>query len=222
MCHFPDINYQAEFARLENQWVNVLPPSPTALYTLLKNRQLVGEQFLDGIDNMEDLENEIFDCIDHYPENNTLERIFYLIQIWGGITGRGIFIKQDFEWSVFSPAYTKLVDVCRNIEKLDGNTCHTVLSAIQTFRQNLREIGYKGMGIAFITKHTRFWMHRNLPDDMLPIYDSTFSTHIMACGNATERDLPIFWHGMIQKATDENISLTALERQLFNHFQNLG
>ena len=222
MFHFPNINYQAEFVRLENEWVRVLPPSPTALYTLLQNRHLVDNQFLDGIHNMEKLETEIFNCIDDYPENDvSLERIFYLIQIWGGITGRGLFIKQNFDWSVFSPAYTELVNVCRDIKQLDDTTCETVFSAIIAFKEKLRKIGYKGMGIAFITKHTRFWMHRNLPDDMLPIYDSTFSNHIMHRGNsATLRDLPIFWRGMLQKATIENISLTALERQLFNHFQN--
>ena len=222
MCHFPEINYQAEFVGLENKWVGVLPPSPRGLYTLLQNRHLVDEQFLDGIQDMEELENEIFYCIDHYPEKSvSLERIFYLIQIWGGRAGRGLFIKQDFDWSVFSPAYTELVNVCRNIENLDGNTCEVVFSAISSFIEKLREIEYKGMGVAFITKHTRFWMHRNLPDDMLPIYDSTFSNHIMHRGNsATLRDLPIFWRGMLQKATIENISLTALERQLFNHFQN--
>ena len=222
MCHFPNINYQAEFVILENEWVHVLPPSPRALYTLLQNKHLVDARFLDGIHNMEELEYEIFNCVDYYPENSvSLERIFYLIQIWGGRTGRGLFINQDFDWSVFSPAYTKLVNVCRNIENLDGNTCEAVFSAITSFIENLHEIEYKGMGVAFITKHTRFWMHRNLPNDMLPIYDSTFSNHIMHRGNsATLRDLPIFWSGMIKKATEESISLTALERQLFNHFQN--
>lgn len=223
MCHFPDINYQAEFVRLENEWVGVLPPSPKGLYTLLQNRHLVDEQFLDGIQDMEELETEIFNCIDDYSENDvSLERIFYLIQIWGGIMAKGIFIKQNFDWSVFSPAYTELVNVCREIKQLDDTTRETVFSAIIAFMEKLRKIGYRGMGIAFITKHTRFWMHRNLPNDMLPIYDSTFSYHIMHRGTiATPQDLPIFWSGMIQKATQENIHLTTLERLLFNHFRNL-
>ena len=223
MFHFPNINYQAEFGRLENKWVGRLPPSPKGLYTLLQNRHLVDKQFLDGIQDMEELETEIFNCIDRYPEKGvSLERIFYLIQIWGGIMAKGIFIKQNFDWSVFSPAYTELVNVCRDIKQLDDTTCETVFSAITAFMKKLDEIKYSGMGIAFITKHTRFWMHRDLPNDMLPIYDSTFSKHIMHRGtNATKQDLPIFWSGMIQKAKQENIHLTTLERLLFNYFQNL-
>lgn len=77
------------------------------------------------------------------------------------------------------------------------------------------------MGVAFTTKHVRFWMHKNLPDNMLPIYDSTFSENLTHEGRyATIKHLKPFWIAMIKKSEESDIGLTSLERQLFNYYQS--
>lgn len=76
------------------------------------------------------------------------------------------------------------------------------------------------MGVAFITKHTRFWMHKCLPNEMLPIYDSTFSFYVMRKGrNAQLKDLLAYWDAMIHKSSTEGVSLTALERAIFKYYR---
>ncbi len=220
MCVFPNINYIDHFSPLQNGPANQLPPSPRGMLTILINRGLVEEDFLAGIHNMNELEAYIFELIDHYPENGVpTERIFHLIEIWGGRTGRGLYCHQPFNWLDVEPLYTGLIDYFRNIEIIDDQTLIHATNAVNTFYNALQNIGYKGMAIAFITKHTRFWMHRNLPENMLPIYDSTFSTNVMRKAGTYYRHLLPYWRGMVAKAEMEDVSLTSLERQLFNHFQ---
>lgn len=169
-----------------------------------------------------ELEYAIFELIDSYQENDdTLEKIFHLIQIWGGRTGRWIYIKQVFHWTDIEPLYRSFVDYFRALNTIDEDTLNGSYTTIETFWRSLHHVHYKGMGIAFITKHSRFWMHKNLPDRMLPIYDSTFSHNVMGKGrNARLKDLIDYWRAMITKAEKEDVSLTALERQLFNYFNS--
>lgn len=225
MCFFPNIEYVDDFAPLNLNNGFRLPSSPRAMLNLLINRNIVDEHFIDGIDNMTDLETEIFNLIDNYPDNNaSLERVFHLIQIWGGRTGRGIYVRQQFNWLDIEPLYRPFVNYFRAIVALDANNLNNTLddaiTMIRTFYNSLRAIHYRGMGVAFITKHSRFWMHRNLPNNMLPIYDSTFSINVMQKGNiANMRDLRDYWQAMFEKAAQEHVSLSSLERQLFNYYQ---
>ncbi len=175
-----------------------------------------------GIHNMGELEAHIFDLIDHYPENRaSTERIFHLIEIWGGIMGKGFYNNQSFFWPDIEPIYNGLITDFSSIENLDDHTLVRAAEAVKVFYLSLHSAGYKGMAVAFITKHSRFWMHRNLPNNMLPIYDSTFSEHIMQRGTlACARHLLPFWRCMVAKAEQEHVSLTSLERQLFMYYQN--
>lgn len=221
MCYFPNIQFNNEFVALANGQNGTLPRSPRAMYTLLINKHIVDNQFLNGINNMTELESCIYDLIDHYQENAPLERIFHLIQIWGGNTGRGLYIRQPFVWQEIEPIYRHFVDVIRSIETIDDDSLNNAFVAQNVFYNSLKNNHYKGMGVAFITKHLRFWMHQNLPNSMLPIYDSTFSVNVMQRGRtAKTRDLLPFWRAMIAKAEEEHVSLSALERQLFNYFNN--
>lgn len=218
MCLFPNISYVENFVPL-NGPVMGLPPSPKAMFTFLVNRGIVGLNFLDGVNNMQDLEELIFELIDHYPENGaSLERIFHLIEIWGGRMGRSFYLSHPFSWDDINPLYNGLINNFTSIQNLGNQTLVRAANAVGIFYEALHEAGYKGMAVAFITKHTRFWMHRNMPNNMLPIYDSTFSEHVMQRGRtANYRDLLPFWQAMVEKAQLENVSLTSLERQLFNY-----
>lgn len=220
MCVFPNIQYVNNFVPLQGNDGNELPPSPRAMFSLLINKGIVDVNFLNNINNMTQLEAEVFDLIDHYPENEaSLERIFHLIQIWGGRTGRGIYVNQDFHWEDVVQVYEPFIGLIRAFISIDPLTLNLATGAVGAFRNDLHDIHYTGMGVAFITKHVRFWMHRNLPEDMLPIYDSTFSEHIMQKGKtAQQKDLLNYWQGKVAKAAQEQVSLSSLEKQLFNYY----
>ncbi len=222
MCYFPNnLEYNGNLPGLADGGEEQIVGTAKGMYSRLKNLGIVDNHFLDGVGGVNDLERRIFSLIDGYPENNaSLERVFHMIQIWGGSTGAGIYTKQSFNWTVIGPLYQQLIDVCRGIADVTPESRARVYSAIQSYYRSLHDNGIKGMGVAFITKHTRYWMHRNLPDMMLPIYDSTFSEHVMRKGKTAEfKDLLAYWDGMARKAQAESISLAALERVLFNHYR---
>ncbi len=221
MCYFPPLQYLNEVAPLFGAPDNTLPSSPKGLFSVLVNRHIVGPHFLDGIHNMVELEENIFNLIDHYPENNVpVETIFHFIQVWGGRTGRMFYCRQPFVWQQIEPLYLGLIHHFSEIRAINNQTVLAAANAVTVFYNALHEANYKWMGVAFITKHSRFWMHRNLPNCMLPVYDSTFSRYIMHAGTPARLvELPHFWQAMIAKAELEHVSLTALERQLFNHFR---
>ena len=222
MCVFPKIQYVDLFIPLRNGPENELPSSVKGMFKVLQNRCVVDENFLDGIHTINELEAHIFSLIDRYPENGvSLETIFHLIEIWGGRTGRRLYCDQEFNWLVIEPLYNKLISYFRAIDHIDDQVLVHAALAVNSFYNAVHEVGYKGMAVAFITKHSRFWMHRNLPNNMLPIYDSTFAEKVMQKGTtAYYRHLLPFWRGMVAKAEKEHVSLTSLERQLFQHFQN--
>ena len=220
MCYFPDIQYTPHFVPLDRNNDNILPSSPRRMFRLLENKHIVDEHFLGGINNMTELENTIFELIDHYPENGvSLERIFHLIEIWGGSAGRRFYMLQTFNWNEIEPLYHPFIDTFRQLNQVNEEMIGQAYKAVGDFYNALHQAHYKGMGVAFITKHARFWMHRNLPNDMLPIYDSTFSEHLMRKRSTQLRDLPDYWRAMKAKADEEHVPLTALERQLFNYWR---
>lgn len=219
MCYFPDIQYVDNFVQLQDGPVNELPPSPRGMFTLLLNKGIVKEDFLGDIHNMSELEEHIFRLIDDYPENGvSSERIFHLIEIWGGRTGRQFYLKQPFNWLDIEPIYIELINHFTAVDTIDNQTLVDASNFVSVFHGALHDIGYKGMAVAFITKHTRFWMHRNMPNNMLPIYDKTFAVNVMRNQTANCRDLLPYWQGMVDKANREHVSLTSLERQLFRYF----
>ena len=220
MCHFPDIQYVDEIVPLRFNPVNALPSSPKGMFTTLFNRGIVNADFLNGINNMSELETCIFELIDHYPENNaSLERIFHLIQIWGGRMGRNFYCRQPFDWQTIEPIYLAFINAFTAIDNLNDDMLIMANNAVFAFYNALHEAHYKWMDVAFITKHSRFWMHRNMHNNMLPIYDSTFSEYVMLQGPHANRGYLLhYWRIMKAKAENEHISLAALERQLFNYY----
>ena len=227
MCHFPtDVKYSNEMIGLSTEVENKgLAGTAKGMYSKLRNLGIVNDKFLKDVDCIDDLERQIFSLIDNYPENGaSLERIFHMIEIWGGSTGIWIYINKPFpwkrEWEIIEPYYKVLVDVCRSINEVTPEACDLLYNAISSFYKSLQKNKCTGLGVAFITKHTRFWMHKNLPEGMLPIYDSTFSIYVMKRGdNAQLRDLRAYWDVMIKKAEQEGISLAALERIIFNYYR---
>lgn len=232
MCNFPNIQYNPDFARLRNQKI------PLGTYTYLKNNRIVDDHLLDGIPDMEKLEECINEKIKSYNGNDdeSLYDIFCLIQIWGGNYGKIVFINnQDFEsrWNgVIRDKYRELVNVCigihanRNsvlgIGEDDVDIIYNAIWGILNAREGKNKV-VPGFGVAFITKHTRFWLQKNNFNNPLPIFDSVMSWGLFERQNADITHLRQYWVRMIKKAESlkNGMTLLALERQLFNFFPTI-
>lgn len=214
---FPNIEYSNDFAPLNH--LNYLPESPRSLITYLLSRGIISDDFMAGINNMNELESSIITLLHNanLEDPDVIQRIFHLIQIWGGRMGRSVYFPHNYNWEVIFPAYMDLITSCLGIGKrTDIFARRTIFDAINLFIGRLHQSGVKGMNVAFVTKHTRFWLMRNNPENPLPIYDKTMSQNIMGRGPvAYLRHLLDYWDAMIQKAEEEDVCLRALERQLF-------
>lgn len=228
---FPDISYQGPFD--PGYQTNELPKSCKAMKTTLQNKGFNVNRILTEeervINDIKSLENTIFNLIDtfqfeqdEYAEK--LERVFHMIQIWGGQMGKNIYVKNYFQNNkdkVLS-SYALLVRSCLQLlgepydESRDFEKVITEVSdSLKDFCRNI-----DGMGIAFATKHTRFWLSRSLGrDNVLPIYDSLMAKGIMKRKNPSFGSLLGYWNAMKTKSNEERICLFDLERRLFRHFQ---
>ncbi len=233
MCIFPNIQYVDNYQPLNNPQNNnlVLPRGPRAMYTLLVNQGFVPANFLTALNvvNMTQLEDVINQKICNYGATDPeLKEIFCLIHIWGGNTGRRVFIMNpDPNMTNILIQYRIFVNTCLTAQAPINNTLDAALDAAlnsttSTYNGLLAlHNTIRGLGPAFLTKHARFWLTKINPRNPLPIYDSTFANHIMGHGphcSAQFNDIIPFWNGMINKARLEHVSLLSLERQLFNHY----
>lgn len=230
MAIFPDIDYNDEFERLrpsdKNNWQ--LPSRVRAMLTILKKERIVDGNYLSDITDMEALENLIVQKICSYKDhsNEQLREIFCHIHIWGGASGRGIFVRGDkFNWDKISQSYKKLVGICLNTtiqspNVMDFNHIEDIVEPIYDAMVEFHgSNGVHDIGASFLTKHTRFWLIKNSPKNPLPIYDKVFAQNIMDKNHgAVFNGIKPFWKCMIKKAHQENVSLLALERQLYNYF----
>lgn len=214
MPFFPIINFHAPVPQLGNGLVG-LSKGPRSMVSLLANRGIItpGEQADLLAMNMTSLEQDIFHRINMFNPGDDLDPIFHRIQIWGGLTGRNIYIRGGgWNGPLVLPWYSDLVFHClqMNPDSPFPFKANTLFHAVDTFNRNVANIG-----IPFITKHTQFWLHRSLGDDALPIYDSKMARIVMHQRRVRRQDLIQYWIGMNDKATLEGISLFHLERLLF-------
>ena len=148
-------------------------------------------------------------------ENDPLLRIFVKIHVWGGPTGRSVFVKDGgLKWPVVRSHYKRLVDVCLNPQSSQDEILEAGI--IFDFR-----VDY--VGVSFITKHIHFWTQAKRGGNALPIFD-----RIMAEGfglTHSWRHVDCYWEGM-QQVFDARLGtpwptdMDSFERQLFKHFKN--
>lgn len=231
MCNFPDIQYTNKFEPLSG---NILPEGPRTMFNLICSKGFLNNNYLidNGIINMTKLEevivNKIKNCKENiYASNNQLLEIFCLIQIWGGMSGRNIFVMGDgLKWEKIAGAYKQLVVSCINTPVPGPNENPLVIAknSIENINKAIEAFYYDenvhNISTSFITKHTRFWLCMNIPNNPLPIYDSTFANRLMGRAGVYLRNLKQYWNCMIDKAEEKGVSLLALERQLFIYYQN--
>ena len=209
---FPNIEYTSQKLPLT---LGEFSRGVRAMITLLQKRQIVPLGFFQGLKSDDELEEEALRRIRDYQEGKDLERIFHLIQTWGGSTGRGVYVRGNgFDWSVIEPAYKELVESCLCVRTLTENNIANLSSSVKSFNQKVRH-----MGVSFITKHTRFWLHKSLGEkNALPIYDNIMANFVMGNDSALCKDLAEYWTVMINEAQRNQVGLVSFERQLFRYF----
>jgi hypothetical protein len=212
----PEINIKIEKDALTNKAV----PTIKGMSTILDNKgfknivdKYLGEKV--NTETISDLENKLFNDIKIYcesPSDELMIEIFHGIQLWGGRSGRNIYVMGGgFENNFSKEAYKNLVNNC-----LKGNL-RTILESLIRFGEEVQNLG-----LAFITKHTRYWTSQNKHLDILPIYDSVMSKGFLKEDNPRLRDLEVYWKTMLTYARNNNLTTEILERSLFNYFREIN
>ena len=211
---FPDINYTNEIPLLVDS--KTFSKSVKAMITLLTNKGIVAKNLFDGLANDDDIESLILGKIKAYEHGDDIEDVFHLIQVWGGITGRGIYIFNElFDWNKIVPHYKKLVARCLSTKDISDKSIDKIIESIIEFNTKVKHIG-----VSFITKHTRYWLYNSIGERALPIYDNIMAKYVMQQNYAQINHLREYWKAMIAKSTQLHISLLALERQIYKHIYN--
>ncbi len=66
-----------------------------AMVNILSNKGF-DRQWINGINVMSELEKLLNELVIKYTETSEeRQKVFHLVQIWGGITGRNIYVKTD-------------------------------------------------------------------------------------------------------------------------------
>lgn len=209
-CVFPVMDYHTEMERLA---VTAISP---VMVSFVRERAAY-EPDMAGIFSLDDLERDIL-SLASAPEamDRNLQEVFHKVQIWGGEHGRYIYVQGPaFDWLEIGPPYRRLVKACLE----DGRSYGSLVRKAKAFNTAMQDQGRR-LGMSFITKHMHFWSAAIRGDDALPIFD-----RIMASGlhlRPKWEHLEVYWHGMEDKALKEGISISALERQLFNRFRKEG
>lgn len=204
---FPDIEYTATKVALIDK--GGFSKNVKAMITLRGKEEEFKEL---GIKNDDDLEGYIIRRIKTYRPEDNLEEIFHLIQIWGGNSGRGIYLFGDgFKWEKLKPHYQDLVDACLSMRDITEETLDVLVEAVSEFNRSVKHIN-----VAFITKHTRYWLCRTLKENALPIYDSIMASYVMQ-KTVNIKDLREYWEVMLAKAKQQGIGLVPLERHIFKY-----
>ena len=209
--HFPDLAYTKEVTKLVKEGEMSTPVK--GMITLLVNKDIVPGGFFDAFKDDDDIEKAALIRIEEYVEGDDLEEIFHLIQTWGGASGRGIYIFGDgYDWNRIAPHYTALVQCCLSTVDTSKESIGKMVKAVCEFNKSVVHIG-----VAFITKHTRFWLCRTLGDDALPIYDSIMADCVMRKNAVDPKHLAEYWTVMLAKSKQLGIGVKQLERQIFKY-----
>ncbi len=210
--YFPNIKYKNEFGRL-NDSIDIFSKSVRSMMTLLNDRDIVSADLYDNLKTDDDIENKIFGMVLSEDYEDKLQDIFHLIQTWGGVTGRHIYIRGNgFNWDDILPKYKILVNECLKVEEVNKNTISTLCQLVREINASI-----KYLGVSFITKHVRFWLYRNLGKNALPIYDSVMAKTVMNKQSVQIWNLEEYWLQMYYKSLELKIDLMPLERQIFKY-----
>lgn len=206
---FPKIDY------LANLKLNLNSTTLLAAYTTISKR--VEKEYIEEIEwrtngdinwqnkILEYLANSIYRMIGEYELNQSdflLTKIFIWIQLWGGNSGRAIFVRKNGWPNNFD------IEVYKNGVELILK--ENYLDALDKFNT------LYGVSTAFSTKHIHFWSKSNAP-----IYDSIIAAIIFGRDQTQIRakEYPTYLNALEElKSTLNNseIDVSSIERNLFN------
>ena len=206
---FPKINYQ------HHEPLNLAKTTLNAAYTTISNR--VDPGFLTDLvwnnngdlqwqNNMlQHLSESIYGMIEEYqrePDNQLLKKIFIRINLWGGNSGRGVFVRgerwpQNFVLQTYIDAVTQIQN-------------HQYVEALNTLNQ------LYGVSTAFSTKHIHFWSSADAP-----IYDSIIAAVVFGRNrrNVRPNEYPLYicaLDALILELGNNEVTRSSIERTLFN------
>jgi len=216
---FPELNnYSDDLNPITNS--DRLKKSIKGMLTLFKTQDIsIGQaEFIDnqtedyGNATLE-IEKHIGDLIKKYcnePNSDLLKTIFHYIQLWGGITGRNIYVRNGgFENNFKLDYYNSIV------EKIIVLKQDTLESDLKVIEEQFTQIPH--IGVAYGTKHIRFWsINANKNSIQLPILDRVISIGLLNTPYCAWRHYYTYVKQMQEEAEKRNISITALERTLYN------
>jgi hypothetical protein len=218
---FPELNnYSDDLNPITNS--DRLKKSIKGMLTLFKTQDIsIGQaEFID--DQTEDygnatleIEKHIGWLIQEYCKNKSdkkLVDIFHYIHLWGGITGRGIYVRNGGFENNFKLDYYKTI--VEKIIVLKQASLETDLKEIEKLF-----ISIPFIGVAYGTKHLRFWsINANKSSIQLPILDRVISNGLLNTPYCAWRHYYSYVKQMQEEAEKRKISITALERTLYNEF----
>lgn len=190
--------------------------SPKVMINLLSNKEF-NRDWVTGLDDFDKIEKHVFNLIrDYSGKRDDRLRIFHLIQIWGGYSGRNIYLNssEGFDWDKIDAHYEGLIKACRAITIISEQAIKDLCKAVMVFDENVKDIG-----ISFITKHTRFWLLDDSTDKMLPIYDSVMATDYYKKKVCHFKDLEGYWLKFWKDDKRGNKTLAEYERELYNTYR---
>lgn len=212
---FPDISYVNSVPTLARDKDCEMSPSVSRMITHIRRSELLEGDIFAGFRTDENIEEAILQGIRDYKEGGRTDLIFHLIEAWGGSAGRGFYIHHRGNNDSLThtlKAYEELISTCLHTKETDSDSMKRLVSAGRSFDKAAPFIG-----ISFITKHIHFWLTKNLRDNALPIFDSIISVWVMRLSQPDWSHLEEYWCVMLDKAKETGISLSALERQIFNY-----
>ncbi len=217
---FPELNYSEELLPIQNS--DRLKSSIMKMNTLFVNynipidtNRFVSEQTIDFGEVLENIENHIGYLIRQYsekPEDEILKQVFHYIHFWGGITGRGIYVKNGGFFKNFNINTYK--EIVYKIKVLKQETLCEDLKEIEKLI-----VAIPFIGVGYGTKHLKFWsLYVNQEKIDLPVLDSILTIRLLYKCNPTWKDYYQYVIQMQEEAKKRKISVTALERALYNEF----
>lgn len=161
------------------------------------------------------MEDRITSLIKDYLDSPTDEKliiIFHHIQFWGGISGRNIYTQNGgFAHNFNIITYKKITE--KIIHLSQENLCDDLIEIADLF------ISIPKIGVSFGTKHLRFWsICSNKSGIELPVMDSVIAKEMFSSKYAHWKFYCKYVKEMQKEANTRRVSVTKLERLLFNHF----
>lgn len=221
---FPQLpNYPNELVLLQD--TDRLRKSSKSIATFFRNRELPVDYeslFENEPDNysmaVQRMEDRIAGYIKEYlnnPKDKNLIKIFHHIQFWGGSSGRNIYNKNGgFEKNFDIKTYKKIIEKTIHLSK--ENLCNELNEIAKLFNS------IPQLGVSFGTKHIRFWsLNANKNKIELPIMDSVIANELLKNRKYLAwKYYCSYVKQMQEEANKRKVSVTNLERLLFNHYTN--